>query len=435
MILLTAQMQSQTGDASILQNQQVVSILQNLVCQGPDIQSEVTMNELLSNPVLSPVFGGAGQQARWGSVDKENRAVINKRPTLLGDGPTAAVPTTTAATTGASEKVVNGAAVGTPNKDPGPIVANNLNNLLNTQNLNQLLGSLSNVTPPSSCNTTPSPPVGGTASAPAPPAVTTTVPMTHALPPTPAAVALRRPPALPGQRPVLLGDAPPAAARPQAPQQPQQQQPQHPFFSQVPVSAAAAASLIQPHGGAGSILTSPAPAQPHQLVAAAPGNPYMFQGLAPGAANPAALAPAAAQPFFYGQQNAAMAAAAAAQAQAQQHAVLMAAVTGPPPYLFGQPAAPAPPPPAASAPSVAAVTSPIVAATNPYAAFMSPTASSTSSSFYTPPSSHPSSGTKRKLPIPPSPEASPDGPYIGQHSQGIGGHYADSYWRKRAKYN
>ena len=41
---------------------------------------------------------------------------------------------------------------------------------------------------------------------------------------------------------------------------------------------------------------------------------------------------------------------------------------------------------------------------------------------------------KRKLPIPPSPEASPEGPYIGQHSQGIGGHYADSYWRhKRAK--
>jgi len=41
---------------------------------------------------------------------------------------------------------------------------------------------------------------------------------------------------------------------------------------------------------------------------------------------------------------------------------------------------------------------------------------------------------KRKATILPSPEESPEGPYIGQHSQGIGGHYADSYWpRKRAK--
>jgi len=44
---------------------------------------------------------------------------------------------------------------------------------------------------------------------------------------------------------------------------------------------------------------------------------------------------------------------------------------------------------------------------------------------------------KRKASIPPSPEDSPGGrPYIGQHSQGLGGHYADSYWyRKRAKYH
>ena len=32
----------------------------------------------------------------------------------------------------------------------------------------------------------------------------------------------------------------------------------------------------------------------------------------------------------------------------------------------------------------------------------------------------------------PSPEPSPEGDYIGQHSQGLGGHYADSY-RKRQK--
>ena len=33
----------------------------------------------------------------------------------------------------------------------------------------------------------------------------------------------------------------------------------------------------------------------------------------------------------------------------------------------------------------------------------------------------------------PPPEPSPDGGYVGQHSQGIGGHYADSYFTKRRK--
>ena len=46
-------------------------------------------------------------------------------------------------------------------------------------------------------------------------------------------------------------------------------------------------------------------------------------------------------------------------------------------------------------------------------------------------------GQKRKHPYTtflPSPEPSPEGPYIGQHSQGIGGHYIDS-WPKRKKKN
>ena len=33
----------------------------------------------------------------------------------------------------------------------------------------------------------------------------------------------------------------------------------------------------------------------------------------------------------------------------------------------------------------------------------------------------------------PSPEASPQNGYIGQHSQGIGGHYPDSYYNKKLK--
>ncbi|VVC45122.1 RNA recognition motif domain [Cinara cedri] len=42
-----------------------------------------------------------------------------------------------------------------------------------------------------------------------------------------------------------------------------------------------------------------------------------------------------------------------------------------------------------------------------------------------------SRGQKRG--IPPSPELSPEGMYIGQHSQGIGGHYADSYLKRNKK--
>ena len=41
-------------------------------------------------------------------------------------------------------------------------------------------------------------------------------------------------------------------------------------------------------------------------------------------------------------------------------------------------------------------------------------------------------GQKRNsMHILPSPEPSPEGDYIGQHSQGIGGHYADSYVKRQ----
>ena len=43
-------------------------------------------------------------------------------------------------------------------------------------------------------------------------------------------------------------------------------------------------------------------------------------------------------------------------------------------------------------------------------------------------------GQKRRGGIPhlvPSPEESPEGSYIGQHSQGLGGHYAESYLKRR----
>lgn len=51
------------------------------------------------------------------------------------------------------------------------------------------------------------------------------------------------------------------------------------------------------------------------------------------------------------------------------------------------------------------------------------------------PSSHPKTplgGHKRGFSqLLPSPEPSPEGSYVGQHSQGLGGHYADSYLKRK----
>ena len=59
------------------------------------------------------------------------------------------------------------------------------------------------------------------------------------------------------------------------------------------------------------------------------------------------------------------------------------------------------------------------------------TASSPATSLSLPATPSPVSLKRKASTIPPSPEASPQGPYIGQHSQGLGGHYADSYWAKK----
>jgi hypothetical protein len=44
----------------------------------------------------------------------------------------------------------------------------------------------------------------------------------------------------------------------------------------------------------------------------------------------------------------------------------------------------------------------------------------------------PGFAAKRHFPLP-SPEASPEGTYVGQHSQGIGGHYQQSHLQKRQR--
>jgi hypothetical protein len=105
-------------------------------------------------------------------------------------------------------------------------------------------------------------------------------------------------------------------------------------------------------------------------------------------------------------------------------------VTGPPPagfYLSAQPPQHQLFPPPCSLPEGFA----LLPGYGPVG--LSQPASPVSSLASTPPSS---ASLKRKASIPPSPEQSPQGPYIGQHSQGLGGHYADSYWySKRQKRN
>jgi hypothetical protein len=154
MILLTAQMQSQTGEASILQNPQVVGILQNLVNQAgdPTKQCDANVTEILNDPALSAVFRAGGsvgvpqppqvaapshwsqQQAPPPQTESVGRFALletpkSTRPILLGDAPPGYAP--------AKSIPVSKDTSPTP-----PMVANNLNNLLNAQNLSQLLGSL-----------------------------------------------------------------------------------------------------------------------------------------------------------------------------------------------------------------------------------------------------------------------------------------------------
>ena len=340
MILLTAQMQSQTGESSLLQNSQVVGILQNLVSQPQGNGSAPSLNELMSNPVLSPVFGGAVARE---DQDPANKAIPNYQNPPVNGAPKDSSPTP-------------------------PLLANNLNNLLNTQNLNQLLGSLTSVAPTASV----APPL--VSAAPPPPIVSShgllRPTMTNA-----ASESLmgRRPVA--HQRPVLLGDPP--VANPQGVRQTGILQ--APFYS----------------------LPQPAPLIPSlPMTNPAPTTAFFYNPAATLQQQPSQITSA---PLFYSPfHNQAVSLAAQPPPAPQPQAMSSLGLNS---FQFNQ------------AVMAGQATSPIAA--NPFLSPSTPVAV----------------GSKRKLPIPPSPEQSPEGPYIGQHSQGIGGHYADSYWRKKTKYN
>ena len=253
-------------------------------------------------------------------------------------------------------------------------VTNNLNNLLNAQNLNQLLGSLSNSS--------------ATAS------VSTGIPEITSQPPpvVPCSVATQPQQALLGAIPTSLASN---GLYHHHGQQQQQSQPQQQQQQQQP----------QLHMSGQSLL----------------GFPYSAS------ANPAATST---NPFYIQQQPQQL------YQQPQQ------------PQLFGLQGF-----------TTSMVSNPQAAAAAAAAAFLNPNAMTFTNPNMTPSSimnslqhvpmtsypnqqapigtgvySTPTQGLKRKFSIPPSPEQSPDGPYIGQHSQGLGGHYASSYLTKKAKY-
>uniref|UniRef100_A0A0K2V4V9 RRM domain-containing protein n=2 Tax=Lepeophtheirus salmonis TaxID=72036 RepID=A0A0K2V4V9_LEPSM len=329
MILLTAQMQSETGEVSLLQNPQVVGILQSLVSQAGTKNSSSNGNggspsltDLLSDPVLSSVLHNNNRLQKV--LNKENRpssmldnsGVIKRSPTLLGDAP-------------------QGYSANLGRKDsPPPLIPNNLSSLLNTQNLSELLGSLDPSRPTPTFNEAPQ---------------------------------IRKPPTNP--RPVLIQDPPPPA----------------PTIYNRQISVSTAPSLLhQP-----PIFTQ----QIHPQLQMINASTFPL-GVPP---------PHNHNPYFLSQPNFISPPHPQTQPPPQQYISGIPIITtltggGGPPLYLGTPT--------------------------------TPTTASSNSLFTSP------SQLKRKLPIPPSPEQSPEGPYIGQHSQGLGGHYADSYWRnKRSRFH
>ena len=429
MILLTAQMQSQTGEASILQNPQVVGILQNLVNQAgdPTKHCDTNVTEILNDPALSSVFRlGPTQVAptvaapHWQQPQQltqqqqhpapERFTLLETpkptRPILLGDAPPGYAP-------------VKSVPVSKDTSPTPPMVANNLNNLLNAQNLNQLLGSLTEAK--------------------------TAQPEKSA---DPAKAPIRRPV---GPRPVLLRD-PPGLPTTSLPSNPIRSTAPGIYSFAPPVAPQTSTSYPAPPQQLPAPPTYSQPSLASVYTTMASNPPQMIPGIFSAEQQMTNYLQAAAAQHHHQQQQ--------QQQQHQHQQQLLAAnqfllsagfanLAATTPML-----ASGPPPPPQSAPqflySPAAQYSQQPQQTNalgygPNSAFLAnlhtyglnggavsfpggQLMAPPNALLATPPS------LKRKLPIPPSPEASPEGPYIGQHSQGIGGHYADSYWRnKRAK--
>jgi len=404
MILLTAQRQAQSGENSILHNPEVVNVLQSLVCQAndplkPDMDPYA---EIMSIPGITVALGqppiqqvpaqisynvptssaGWAQQAQLMNPTKEKQVIVNST------SPGTSTPSNP------------------QGKSPPPIIANNLNLLSNAQSLNQLLGVISKPiqSPP------PPPPTSQ-------PKTTSqsSIQQNRRQTPSPINQIQNQ------QRPALLGDCP-------RPQIPQSQAPQLGNLQQQLVQQAGAHHLLQvgqhqQHQLLQAQMTAVGQLQAanqlhlnQQLAGFYPPytqiqqTPFIIPGL-PGL--PMTGPPQAG--FFLQPPQ-----------QFGTNANLMSALgitnQG---LLAGQPIPMTLPSMSTNSFQIMPpMTSPV---RSPVPRISSPASSISSSASYTPSPS----GVKRKASIPASPESSPQGPYIGQHSQGLGGHYADSYWQKK----
>jgi len=410
MILMAAQHQADKEGACLLQNQEVVDVLQNLVCSRDEEGGGTADHcsppqdpyaQLLKLPGLQMVLGEQQADSSQGRSD--------------------CVSTTTS---------------------PPPIIANNLNLLSNTQTLNEMLGSLTKTNTATNNQREVVPVLPTTNQQPlisespdfskpppnllppppsiVPPPHPTAAP--HSLPPTPTQFLTPPPmPAVPSTAVATMTAVPTPAAMPgfansglMSPPQPTQHPLPHPQQQQQP--GLGHHPLLSPHfltpahspipGGAGvssAYINMNLPTPPGVQTMALPG---MY---VPGLSGLDGLLTPPLQPQ---------------------------SLFNNPGLVYGLPGLVHGIPPMGS---MLQLPSPVLPAGLPPAPMTHPAGLTVASA---PPTSTMNlvtstpQGVKRKASIPPSPEDSPGGrPYIGQHSQGLGGHYADSYWnRKRAKY-
>jgi hypothetical protein len=407
MILMAAQHQEEadkeSGGTTLLHNQEVVEVLQNLVCgtrsQHQQDEQADPYAELLRIPSLQVALG---HHVDTSQQNGHSSAFINH-------------PVSTTS--------------------PPPAIANNLNLLNNTQTLNEMLGSLrarrssgsqidsgvpnQEIKPPNN------PPLLGESppdfSRPPPPLVSPSLPPQQ----PPGTRFLSPPPPMPIANSTPTSLPPPTAMSPLLTN--------NGMFVQAPSSQVTLAqSFMPPH----SLFTSPT-----QMPFSSP-----YLGFSPGAGIPG-LPAGMYMPGLEGLLTPPL----------QQHPGLVQTLPTPPPTMFFNPLTggffpgfqpnmtqmpgllqvpaqlavqppsllmPPPPSPGLPLPPPPPPTSSVVGLPSPpqqHAHFMASTPLS----------------MKRKASILPNPEDSPEGRrYIGQHSQGLGGHYAESYWtHKRTKYS
>ena len=232
MILLTAQMQSQSGEPSLLQNPQIVNILQNLV-NNADKPLSMDVNELVTkDPNLAAVFRqNNNDNANLGHPQRPALLDTPKtRPILLGNPPMQAQAQQPPAASNPEDLAASNGGLDT-------------SSLFSAQNLNQLLGSLNSNNASSASEVVgsnmPKPVPAGLVSAPPPQAPQQPPPQQQQpLLPTPAAAAAAAAAVSSAgsyyqQRPVLLDASSMAAFNPFLLQQ-QQQPPQQPQQLYVP---------------------------------------------------------------------------------------------------------------------------------------------------------------------------------------------------------